>query len=225
MLSTPNTTALNFIIGADTNLPCCLVHGDTLELAEPRQNETCVFLGGSRREELAAMSRAIRAKGVVHCVEMSKDVLRDTRAWLNRRGRTNIEYLHSLFEDIEILDASVDLVVSDCSLALVQDKRRVMEEVYRILKPKGRFVFNDVVIDFPISRHESTSGASMCQPELITKEAYFDIIEAVGFGGITIIEESVPRQIGAGAGLRSLTSLVIVGNRPCRDSGPFWSPD
>lgn len=62
------------------------------------------------------------------------------RAEAARLGRT-IELRGGSAENMDLLDASVDAVVSTLVLCSVADPRRIMQEVLRVLKPGGRFVF------------------------------------------------------------------------------------
>ena len=52
-----------------------------------------------------------------------------------------IEHLFSSAEKIPLLDNSVDYVVSMWSLCSIPDPKKALTEVFRILKPKGKFVF------------------------------------------------------------------------------------
>ncbi len=54
-----------------------------------------------------------------------------------------IEVLDGRFEEIPLKDASVDAVWSQDALLHSGDRRRVLTEVDRVLKPGGRFVFTD----------------------------------------------------------------------------------
>jgi SAM-dependent methyltransferase len=57
-----------------------------------------------------------------------------------------VEIRAGLFEDLPVEDASVDVVVSNGVLNLSPDKRRVLAEVARVLRPGGRFYLADVTV-------------------------------------------------------------------------------
>jgi SAM-dependent methyltransferase len=212
-MSVHRQTSLDFIHGISTSLPCCLVFGNTAVVAEPRPQEVCVALGGGTGANIQELSQAVGNEGVVYCVEMSKDILGEVQRRLTGKGLENIEYLHSIFEDIALWDGAADLIVSDCSFALSQEKERVWDEVYRILKPGGRFVVCDVISDKTVP---STRG-DRCRVELLTKEIYLNLLDEKGFGGITIIEESLQREAEHLLGPLMITGIVVSGHRPLND--------
>ncbi len=64
------------------------------------------------------------------------------------KTRTNlssfpIEFLNTGAESIRLPDQSVDTVVSTWTLCSVSDPKRVLQEIKRVLRPQGSFIFVD----------------------------------------------------------------------------------
>jgi ubiquinone/menaquinone biosynthesis C-methylase UbiE len=71
-----------------------------------------------------------------------------TRARANAAalGYDNVTFRQGDIEQMPVEDNVADVVVSNCVLNLVPDKRNVMKEIARVLKPDGHFSISDVVL-------------------------------------------------------------------------------
>lgn len=213
------STELNY--GALLRTPCCLVNGDTVNIGEPQTGEVCVVLGSGQGESVIKLADSVGDSGFVFIVEVSKEMLRRSRWWAEAAGVKNVEFVHSIFEDIEIGDNVVNLLISNCSIARARDKQRVWNEIHRILKPGGRFVVSDIFSDEPIPRMRRTSAKiKICPSDLKTKEEYLVMLDRMGFTHIIIVEESVPHPAVYMRQKVLMSSFIVAGQRPlldCRD--------
>ena len=69
----------------------------------------------------------------------------------DKKGLANIEFRQGTLTEIPFDDASIDAVISNCVVNLEPDKQKVYDEIYRILKPGGRFVISDITLKKELS--------------------------------------------------------------------------
>jgi len=131
-------------------------------------------------------------------------------------------------------DASVDVVVSNCVLNLVDgaDKRRLFAEIFRVLRHGGRAVISDIVADEPVPAHLEADPElwSGCISGALTEEGFLAAFEQAGFHGLRILERPAqPWRTVEGIEFRSLTVVAFKGKQgPCFEhfqaviyKGPF----
>ena len=91
-----------------------------------------------------------------------------------------------------IASESIDVVVSNCVLNLVQPKYRpqMFREIFRVLRPKGRVVISDIVSDKTVPIHLQKDPAlwSGCISGAFTEEKFVESFEQAGFYGVEIIK-------------------------------------
>ncbi len=121
-------------------------------------------------------------------------------------------------------DASVDIVVSNCVLNLVQPahKPQLIRELFRVLKRGGRIAISDIVSDEPAPEElradpELWSG---CIAGAFQEQALLGALEEVGFYGVAIGEwDPVPFRVVRGIEFRSVTVTATRGKEgPCYEA-------
>jgi ubiquinone/menaquinone biosynthesis C-methylase UbiE len=103
-------------------------------------------------------------------------------------GVHNVEFAKGYIEDIPLPDDSVDVVISNCVINLSADKRQVMREVARVLKPGGRLAVSDIVAD---PEMDEATRADMrqwtgCIAGALTREEFEDALAGAGLTDIEI---------------------------------------
>ena len=135
-----------------------------------------------------------------------------------------------------VADASVDVVVSNCVLNLVEpeQKPQLFGEIFRVLKRGGRAVISDIVSDEPVpdAMRQDAELWSGCISGALTEEGLLQAFEAAGFYGIELVKyETQPWQTVQGIEFRSVTVQAYKGKQgPCFErnqtvvyQGPFKS--
>jgi len=108
-----------------------------------------------------------------------------------KAGLSNVEFREGRLETLPVDDASVDAVTSNCVINLVPDKSRVFEEIQRVLRPGGRVVISDVVLDgeLPPVLAENLLAYVGCVAGAMRRERYFAAIEAAGLSDIEVLSD------------------------------------
>jgi arsenite methyltransferase len=106
-------------------------------------------------------------------------------------GVENVEFLKGEIEDIPLPDDHVDVVISNCVINLSTEKKKVLGEAHRVLKPGGRFAVSDIVFlgDKSLLPAELVAEVEMwsgCVSGALEKEEYESMLTAAGFEEVSI---------------------------------------
>ncbi|NBB80086.1 MAG: methyltransferase domain-containing protein, partial [Verrucomicrobia bacterium] len=124
-----------------------------------------------------------------------------------------------------VADDSIDVVVSNCVLNLVEaeEKPRLFRELFRVLKKGGRAVISDIVADEPVPQHlmDDPPLWSGCISGALTEQGFLKAFEEAGFHGVELVKfESKPWQTVEGIEFRSVTVQAWKGKLgPCYEKG------
>ncbi len=174
--------------GANLGLGC----GTPLSYAEPREGETVLDLGSGAGFDAFLAARAVGATGRVIGVDMTVEMLEKARNNAAAAGFDNVEFRRGYIEALPVEDNSVDLVISNCVINLVPDKAAVYREVARVLRPGGRVVVSDVVLDAPLPPFVADSVAALtgCVAGAALRPDYFEAITAAGLEDTEVVRET-----------------------------------
>jgi SAM-dependent methyltransferase len=114
---------------------------------------------------------------------MTDDMLALARKNANDAGVTNVEFLRGRIEEIPLPSESVDVIISNCVVNVSGDKRRVIEEAFRVLKPGGRFAVSDVVVqgELPPDVKRSMELWVGCVAGALSDEEFVQLLTNAGF--------------------------------------------
>jgi arsenite methyltransferase len=177
---------------------CCLSCGGAINYAEPKIGEVCVDLGSGRGTDVLRMAESVGKIGFVYGIDISDGMLEKARRNAEKFGVTNVSFVRSELEKLDLPDKVADLVISNCTLNHASDKQAVWNEIFRILKKGGRFVISDIYATAPIAdeyRNDPVAVAE-CWAGSVTRVEYMQQLEKAGFASVEILEESAPYAKG-----------------------------
>jgi SAM-dependent methyltransferase len=115
-----------------------------------------------------------------------------------------------------IADGSVDVVVSNCVLNLVDasQKEQLFHEIYRVLRSGGRAVISDIVSDETVPEHMQNDPElwSGCISGALQEREFLEAFVAAGFHGVEMpMLQAEPWQTVEGIEFRSATVIAYKG--------------
>jgi len=119
---------------------------------------------------------------------MTDEMLALARENARRAGIDHVTFLKGEIEHVPLPDSSVDVIISNCVINLSSDKRRVLAEAFRVLKPGGRFAVSDIVVrgDVPAPIRRSVELWVGCVAGALEESTYRALLEEIGFTDVDV---------------------------------------
>ena len=194
--------------------------GNPSVLAELRTGEVVLDLGSGGGIDVLLSAKRVGATGKAYGLDMTDEMLALARENQRKAGVANVDFLKGEIEHIPLPDASVDVIISNCVINLSADKRQVLREAYRVLKPGGRFAVSDVVVrgELPAAVRQSMELWVGCVAGALEEIEYRRLLAEAGFAGVDveptrIYEFADARVVLEGAGLDAERLAREVGGR------------
>ncbi|NWV64135.1 AS3MT methyltransferase, partial [Malurus elegans] len=163
-------------------------------------------LGSGSGRDCYVLSQLVGEQGHVTGIDMTEgqvEVAKKHIAYhMDRFGyrKPNVEFVHGYMEklaDAGLADESYDIVISNCVINLTPDKRAVMREAFRVLKPGGEMYFSDIYasqhLSETVQKHRVLWGE--CLAGALYWRDLYSIAEEVGFSPPCLVTAS-PITIG-----------------------------
>jgi arsenite methyltransferase len=170
----------------DASLGC----GVPTAVADLHEGETVLDLGSGAGADVLISARRVGETGKAIGIDMTDEMLELARANATEAGVTNVEFVKGYLEHIPLGDNSVDVVISNCVINLAADKRQVLAEAARVLRPGGRFAVSDVIADLDLDRasREDMQQWTGCVAGALTRGQFEAILANEGLVDIEIRE-------------------------------------
>lgn len=192
--------------GADLGLGC----GAPLYALDPRPGETILDLGSGAGIDVFLAAARVGPEGRAIGVDMTPEMVDAAARHARSRRLANVEFRLGRLESLPVEDASVDAVTSNCVINLVPDKGAVFREIARVLKPGGRLVISDVVLerDLPASVKADVLAYVGCVAGAMVRPEYFEMVRRAGLERVEILKDADFLHIEGDAAVDRLRELA-----------------
>jgi arsenite methyltransferase len=173
--------------GANLGLGC----GAPLEHLNLVEGEAVLDLGSGAGIDALIAARKVGPSGRVIGVDMTPEMLAAARRNAEAAGAAQVEFREGRLEKLPLEDASVDAVTSNCVINLVPDKATVFAEIARVLRPGGRLVVSDIVLDgeLPTAIVDNVLAYVGCVAGAERRESYFRMLADAGLGEVEVFKD------------------------------------
>ncbi len=175
--------------GANLGLGC----GNPVALASLKKGETVLDLGSGGGFDCFLAANQVGPDGKIIGVDMTDDMLKRARDNARKGEFDNVEFRKGFIEDLPVDDSEMDAIISNCVINLSTEKDKVFSEAFRVLKPGGRLMVSDLVLekDLPEELIGSISAHVGCIAGADLRERYLKRFEKAGFCEVSVISEEI----------------------------------
>jgi arsenite methyltransferase len=157
--------------------------GNPTALAELHEGEVVLDLGSGGGIDVLLSAKRVGPTGKAYGVDMTDEMLALAVENREKAGATNVEFLKGHIEAIPLPSNTVDVIISNCVINLSGDKRKVLADAFRVLRPGGRFAVSDVIVRgvLPAPIQESMALWTGCVAGALEESEFLTMLREVGF--------------------------------------------
>jgi SAM-dependent methyltransferase len=180
----------------DSAVSASLGCGNPTALAQLRPGQVVLDLGSGGGIDVLLSARRVAPDGKAYGLDMTPEMHELARRNQAEAEVTNAEFLLGTIEEIPLPAASVDVIISNCVVNLSGDKRAVLAEAFRVLRPGGRLAISDLVLTRPLPAHlAGLVGLWVgCVAGAFVADDLRHELEAAGFADVSIQPTQVFRR-------------------------------
>jgi arsenite methyltransferase len=173
---------------ADLGLGC----GTPTAFADLEEGMTVLDLGSGAGIDVFVAAKKVGPSGLVIGVDMTEEMIRRAEANKEKLKAANTEFRLGEIENLPVAPGSVDRIISNCVINLVPDKARAFAEMYRVMKPGGKFTVSDIVSvgQIPEELRKDLTEWAGCVAGALDREEYLGIARAAGFRDVTVVSDT-----------------------------------
>ncbi|HNP30609.1 MAG TPA: methyltransferase domain-containing protein [Nitrospirales bacterium] len=186
--------------------------GTPVGLSTVLPGEVVLDIGSGGGIDCFEASRKVGPQGRVIGIDMTDEMLALARRHAPTVAKNlgypepNVDFRKGFADAMPVEDDQVDLIVSNCVINLAPDKGKVFQEMFRVLRPGGRFTISDIVADQPIPKYLIYDKAKWgdCLSGALTIKDYWGGLRGAGFKGLHQVN-SIPWRVIDGIQFLSVT--------------------
>jgi SAM-dependent methyltransferase len=221
-----------YVPDADLGLGC----GIPTEFAMIKEGDTVVDLGSGAGNDAFVARSIVGEKGKVIGIDFTEKMIEKARINATKLNYSNVEFRQGDIENMPLASNVADVVVSNCVLNLVPDKKQAFAETFRVLKKGGHFSVSDIVLvgNLPEGFRKSAEMYVGCVSGAIQRDEYLEIVRQAGFENIKVQKEkiiSLPDEIlkeflsesdvaDSKSGNSGIVSVTVYADKPDSCCGP-----
>ena len=166
-------------------------NGNPVEISEINPGETVLDLGSGGGIDVFLAANKVGDTGKVIGIDMTPEMVSIAQSNGRKMGINNVIFKLGRIETITELDESIDLLISNCVINLSNNKDLVFNEIFRVLKPGGRFVISDRVTEknLPEEILKSNEQWTSCVAGADLKSRYLERLHDIGYSNVEILRE------------------------------------
>ncbi len=166
--------------------------GNPLAFSEVGEGEVVLDLGSGAGIDILLAAKKVGPKGKVIGVDMTGEMIKKAKENIAAAGLDNVEVRKGLIEKMPVDDGSVDWVISNCAINLSPEKDKVFAEIARVLKPGGRMLVSDMVVEkIPAWLRGLKELYGACISGAISEGEYLKGLEDAGLESVEVRERFV----------------------------------
>lgn len=175
--------------------------GYHLHLADLVPGDRVLDLGSGSGMDSFLAALLVGATGQVVGVDMTEEQRRKAERLRGRHGFEAVAFVEGYAEALPVRTDSVDVLISNGVINLAADKRRVFEEIARVLRPGGRMAISDIVTERQLSDDIVCDSAlwAACIGGAAQEDSYRSLIEAAGLRIEAVVENPQYRFLSTSA--------------------------
>ncbi|TDB69189.1 arsenic resistance N-acetyltransferase ArsN2 [Arundinibacter roseus] len=200
------------------------------QFAHIKKGDVVIDLGSGAGNDCFVARHETGAEGKVIGVDFTEEMIQRARTNAEKLGFHNVEFRQGDIEQMPVNDNVADVVVSNCVLNLVPNKRNVFKEIFRVTKPGGHFSISDIVLtgELPENLRQAAEMYAGCVSGAIMKDDYLSLAAQAGFENLTVQKQKpivipddiLEKYLSAGqiadfrTGVSGIESITLYAEKP-----------